>query len=818
MSAVARLPRQLEVLKADDRLINVEAEAAVLGGLWIDNRLIDRAMDILRPEDFAEPLHGRLYAATIRERVNGRSVTPVTLAPEFRADPDIADVGGTGYFATLTEQSAAALVALDFAAQIADFSRRRTLRAELVATIASVEDCQDHLSTSASNVEAALWAATEKRSAVREMTGADTINLVLARQAEIKKTGLNPGALCRNIIDLNRIIGGLERGHLVIAAGRPGMGKAQPLDAKVLTPTGWLTMGEIAVGQDLASPDGRPSKVLAVHPQGEREVFRFTLSDGRSTECCAEHLWRVFHRKWAQPRVLQTSAIATLLCDPNNKNRLWLDEFHGEFGVDGDLPINPWLLGALLGNGTFGGTPRFSSNDPDTLDRIRCLLGSERVVHAGKFDWRLNDGGQIRRSLEDLGLADTVSATKFVPKQYMQASTAVRRAVLQGLMDTDGWAEEHGTVRYCTVSQRLAQDVCELVRSLGGLCSIVTKEPFYTYKGERRQGQLAYICRIRHRDAEGLFTLKRKAERARRKGSICRLNIASIKLSRVAQTQCLMVSHPDHLYVTDDFIVTHNTALATSAAWGYAANGHGVGFVSLEMGDVDIGMRLASDVCFSINRPVPHEAIRRGELSFDQIESVERARDKLAEMPIIFVDAAAMTLSRLSAMVRRMRRRMEAVGKTLDVVFVDYLQLLTMDGKQENRTQEVSAISRGLKAIAKDNDITMFVLSQLNRGVEARENKRPLLSDLRESGQIEQDADAVIFLYRDEYYLKQAEPDSDNVAARERWHLAMNASHGRIEFIAGKTRHSETSKAIGFFFGQHQAVRGSDFYQNDGFR
>jgi replicative DNA helicase len=481
MTALARIPRRPDALKPDDRLINIEAEAAVLGGLWIDNRLIDRAMDILTPGDFAEPLHGRLFAATIRERVNGRNVSPVTLAPEFRADPDIADVG-IEYLATLTQQAVVSMIALDMAAQVADFAKRRTLRAELVATIASVEDAQEHISAAAGNVEAALWAATEKGSAVREMTGADTVNLVLARQAQIKKTGLNPGALCQNIIDLNRILGGLERGHFIVCAGRPAMGK---------------------------------------------------------------------------------------------------------------------------------------------------------------------------------------------------------------------------------------------------------------------------------------------------------------------------------------------TALATSAAWGYAANGHGVGFVSLEMGDIDIGMRLASDVCFSLNRPVPHEAIRRGDLSYDQIESVERARDKLAEMPIIFVDAAAMTLSRLAAMVRRMRRRMEAAGKRLDVVFVDYLQLLTMDGKQENRTQEVSAISRGLKAIAKDNDLTMFVLSQLNRGVEARENKRPMLSDLRESGQIEQDADSVLFLYRDEYYLKQTEPDTGS-AAHTKWLEAMEFAHGRIEFIAGKTRHSEATKATGYFFGQHQAVRGSDYYQNGG--
>jgi replicative DNA helicase len=149
---------------------------------------------------------------------------------------------------------------------------------------------------------------------------------------------------------------------------------------------------------------------------------------------------------------------------------------------------------------------------------------------------------------------------------------------------------------------------------------------------------------------------------------------------------------------------------------------------------------------------------------------------------------------------------MAAKGQKLDLVVVDYLQLMDADKDSDNRVQEITRISRGLKSAALANDVGIIALAQLSRKVEEREEKRPKLSDLRESGSIEQDADGVLFLYRQDYYLKQTEPPEDH-ERREKWEAAMNKCAGDIEFICAKRRQGETGIRHGRFYGCFQAVR-----------
>src|SRR5262249_23393497 len=151
---------------------------------------------------------------------------------------------------------------------------------------------------------------------------------------------------------------------LVIIAARPSMGKAQPLDARVLTEKGWKTMGDLEVGDDLASIDGRPSTVIGVYPQGAKQIYKVTFSDGRATECCGEHLWRVHYRSWPAPRVLQTDEVAMLLTHKRYQKRLWIDMASGDFGHHEPLPIDPRVLGLLIGEGDFNSLSFSTASGP----------------------------------------------------------------------------------------------------------------------------------------------------------------------------------------------------------------------------------------------------------------------------------------------------------------------------------------------------------------------------------------------------------------------------------------------------------------------
>lgn len=246
------------------------------------------------------------------------------------------------------------------------------------------------------------------------------------------------------------------------------------------------------------------------------------------------------------------------------------------------------------------------------------------------------------------------------------------------------------------------------------------------------------------------------------------------------------------------------TALAVSYSIGAAMNGHGVLYVSLEMSGPELAGRVISDLCFNGTGGVPYAAIRDGNLRGAWADQAVRARGMAHDLPLTVVDTGSLTLGRLNSLIRRQARRFAAKGHKLEMVVVDYLQLLHPDSKGRSNYEAVSEVSRGLKAMAKDNGVAILALAQLSRSVENRTDKRPMLMDLRDSGQIEQDADAVLFLLREEYYLRQ-KPDNERDAA---WGMAMEAAEGRIEFILAKRRNGVTGSAEGAFHGQYQAVRG----------
>lgn len=251
------------------------------------------------------------------------------------------------------------------------------------------------------------------------------------------------------------------------------------------------------------------------------------------------------------------------------------------------------------------------------------------------------------------------------------------------------------------------------------------------------------------------------------------------------------------------------SALAGSYGRGAAHRGHGVLLISLEMSDEELGARLASDETFDgQGQPVPYALIEAGMSRRDDIRRVIEARDRLAEIPLEIIDIGQATTGRVNALTRRWKRRMAARGQTLELVIVDYLQKLRPNHKTRDRIEAVTEISQDLKTCAKENDVAMMALSQLSRAVEQRTDHRPQLSDLRESGQIEQDADLVLFLYRAEYYLSAIEPRQDESAERLKWEQAMEACRGQLEFICAKRRQGKTGKATGRFYGALAAVRG----------
>jgi replicative DNA helicase len=226
-----------------------------------------------------------------------------------------------------------------------------------------------------------------------------------------------------------------------------------------------------------------------------------------------------------------------------------------------------------------------------------------------------------------------------------------------------------------------------------------------------------------------------------------------------------------------------------------------VAIFSLEMGAEQLAMRLLSE-----ESRISGERIRRGEIGQKEFNRFVEVSREIGGLPLHIDDTPAITLSAMRTRCRRLKRT-----KGLAMIIVDYLQLMrpALGTKPESRVLEISQITQGLKALAKELKVPVLALSQLSRAVESREDKRPLLSDLRESGSIEQDADVVMFIYRDEYYLQMREPkpiafeDNDKFhGAHEKWQRDMEHVHNRAELLIEKNRHGATGKIDLFFEGE----------------
>jgi replicative DNA helicase len=751
-----------------------DAERAILGAILINNHAFYRVIGTIDTEDFFKDAHRTIFGTMRMMAERSQEIEPLTLKEELAKHALLEQVGGIAYVSALLDSVPDVANVERYARIVKEKSMLRRLIIMGNSVMRAALDAPSEPSEVLNIAEKTLYeiaeGTTDKGFVALE-------KITRTNMAAIEQIHSNAGRLVTGLPTgydrFNEMTSGFQPGDLIILAARPSMGKAQPLDSKVLTRRGWTCMGSLQPGDELASIDGGESRVTGVFPQGEREVYRVEFSDGRSAECCLEHLWRVSYRGWSGPRVLSTERLIEMLQRKRYRGRLYIETFSGDFGTDENLPMDAWLLGVLLGDGTTHGTSvGFSTASVELLERVRQTVAPDfEVTTSGGYDYRIVQSGPKTRgrgyqtanplkiALQSLDLWDRRAHEKFIPKQYLSASLRTRTLLLKGLLDTDGWVERWGSVRLATCSERLAHNVVELVRSIGGTATCFPKQATYTYRGEHRAGRLSYVCNIQLPPGSDLQLLRDKEDRRKPRTRTRRLTIRSIVPSRFTQTQCIAVSHPSRLYITDGFTVTHNTSFMMNIAESIAIPGkdgmpragdrlYGVGVFSLEMSKEQIGLRILSS-----ESGVSNHLIRSGMLSERNWRELAEASARLAKGKIYVDDTAGMDPLEMRAKARRLK--MEA---GLDMIMVDYLQLMSIKGKIESRQQEVSQISRSLKAIAKELHVPVLSLSQLSRRSEQRTgDHRPQLSDLRESGSIEQDADLVCFIYRDEVYNKETE-------------------------------------------------------------
>jgi phosphate starvation-inducible protein PhoH and related proteins len=388
-----------------------------------------------------------------------------------------------------------------------------------------------------------------------------------------------------DMLEPERVNQYLERGTIEVAPLAFMRGRAQPLSTPVLTPSGFVPIGTLRVGDIVVGSNGRPTPVLGVYPQGRKDVFRVSAQDGASTLCCAEHLWQVRtpddRRRGKPGRVVETREMVGRLRQAHQRRfELPLVTAPVEFEPRA-VPMEPYALGLLLGDGclTTKTTPSFTTADPDLATALESALDGIELRRKSKVDYVLRHvhghrGGVIVSNpvtvtLRDLGLAGTKSGTKFVPADYLYNSSAVRLGVLQGLLDTDGGPvtqrDRTCRIQYSTSSPLLRDDVAFIVRSLGGVVYTRTRAaagrpPGYANGRPVPHRSDAFVMDIRLPSGIDPFRLERKRELYDRFGVGRPMRfVDAIEEAGEEETVCIQVAAADSLYVTEDFLVTHNT-------------------------------------------------------------------------------------------------------------------------------------------------------------------------------------------------------------------------------------------------------------------
>ncbi|MGH8481617.1 MAG: PhoH family protein [Nevskiaceae bacterium] len=438
-------------------------------------------------------------------------------------------------------------------------------------------------------------------SAVQALEQDRVRRIVLTRPAVEagEKLGFLPGDMAQKVdpylrplydalyemLGFERVARLVERSVIEVAPLAFMRGRAQPYFSRVLTPQGWRPIGTLKPGDSVIGSDGRPTDVLGVFPRGRHEVFKVSAQDGASTLCCGEHLWTVHtlddHKHGTGPRALETRQMIGRL-RRHHQHRYELPLLSGPaLFPPRHVPMDSYALGLLLGDGCITGktTPSFSTTDPELLVALEGALDQIRLVATSGYDYKLRHvsgtrGGAripnpVTLTLRELQLCGTSSHTKFVPKEYLYNSPEARLGLLQGLLDTDGGpvSQEGRTCRiqYATTSPHLRDDVIFLVRSLGGVAYWRTRAAAGRKPGRARGRDIgyrhdAYILDIRLPEGIGPFRLRRKAEAyARAGGGRPMRHIDSIEPMGVQDVLCIKVAAADSLYVTDDFLLTHNT-------------------------------------------------------------------------------------------------------------------------------------------------------------------------------------------------------------------------------------------------------------------
>jgi replicative DNA helicase len=727
---------------------NLEAEMGTLGSMLLDRDAIARVVELLQPADLYRDAHRVIFEAIVELFERGQPIDLITVADRLRDAGRLDDAGGAGYIAALLNSVPTAANAEYYAKIVLQKSMLR----QLIQTGTKIAhlgyEGEEDVEVLVDRAEKLVFGIAQRRMTVDFQPVRD----ILKETMERLDAGFERGTITgvpTGFKELDEMTGGLQYGDLVIVAARPSMGKCLKHDALIVdTRTGDVrTIEEIARSRDacLLSLDARgrlrervPSAFV---DDGVKPVFRVRTALGRQVETTVTHPfltpegWKPLAQLRAGHRVAVPARVPVFgtLDLPSYKVRLIA------YLAMGRLPADPDVSRDFLDATTAAAAVRAAVRAPvaagESKGAIPVLLPA---VGAGQVDVAQRTVSEIAREFSEL---DAGEGQRKLPRIVFQLNRSKLCHLLSRLLACGArWeGEDAGTPIVADFpSAALARQVQHLLLRLG----IVA-----VWDGEARL-ELRREPAITLLQTCGILGWEKHRQWARfasttllEESDILWDSIASIE--HIGDHQVYDLTVPEtHNFVANDVCV-HNTTFCLNIAQ-HAAVHHQlpIAVFSVETSKEQLVQRM---LCAEAG--VDGQRMRRGFLSEMDWRRIARAMGVLSEAPVYIDDSANLSVIELRAKSRKLKAE-----HGLALIIIDYIQLIQSYKRTENRTQELSEIARGIKSLAKELHVPIIAISQLSRAVEARESKIPMLSHLRESGELEQVADLVLMLYREDYY------------------------------------------------------------------
>jgi replicative DNA helicase len=786
----------------------MQAEQAVLGSLMLDNQTWDSVADKIVETDFYRRNHQLIFRVIEQLAEQQIPFDLVTLSDSLRSMGELDNVGGLPYLIMLVEDTPTAANVIAYANIVKDRSVLRQL-IHVGTEISNSAFNPEGRETAEllENAERQVFKIAEQRQ--RNQSGFISIKPLLAQTvAKIERLYEQKGSITgagTGFTDFDELTSGLQPADLVIVAGRPSMGKCFGKGTRILMYSGEVkAVEEIQVGDLLMGDDSTPRRVLSL-ARGREAMYWVRQNKAIDYRVNEAHILSL-KRSRNEGKHKNGDVLNIPLTDYLNASTKFRSNYKGyKVGVDfaeQELPLCPYFLGLWLGDGTSASVD-ISTTDVEVIAYLKDYAAQLNLHLTEKLatDKHGNDkcplysissqkrgNHQHNFSLQKVLRALDLLDNKHIPQQFLANSRANRLQLLAGLIDSDGhYATKYKMVEITQKNLDLATQIKFLCDSLGFKTSLIAKQATI-----KTTGYQSTVYRVRFSGDVSDIPVKV----ARKKAAVWTANRTWQQTGiRIEYDQVDdyfgFVCDGNRLFLLEDMTVVHNTTIAMNMAENFALNSDKpVLIFSMEMPGDALAMRMMSSL-----GGIEHHKIRTGCLDDDDWPRLTSVITLLANTKLFIDDTPALSPTELRARSRRVAREHGQIG----LVVVDYLQLMQSPSSGDNRVQQISDISRGLKALAKELNTPVIALSQLNRNLEQRPDKRPKMSDLRDSGAIEQDADLIVFVYRDEVYNPEG-PDkgtAEMIIGKQRngplgtVRLTFLGNYTRFENFAGPSRSHE---------------------------